>query len=114
MPIKCNLDSINSALLAPYKEAAKHLSFASEGRVQHAAERVFSKIKDSDVLFLKERVFHILATLALSIPLLNLISQHFIPKIDRVDLNARANQVIGDQLGNISPLSHSPYEVIQT
>ena len=113
MNIKCNLDSINSAILAPYKEAVKHFSFAWEGRVQHASQRVFSKIKDSEVLSLKERVFYILGTLALSIPLVNLIAQHFIPKIDGVDLNATADAVIGNELGSESPFKNLRYEVIQ-
>ena len=113
MTIKCNLENISSTLLAPYEEAAKHLSFAWEGRVEHAAQRVFSQSKDSEVLSIKERVFHLLGALALSIPFINLISQHFIPKIDGIDLNQRAEASIGDDLGRISPLTPLPYELIQ-
>ena len=63
---------------APYEEGMKQFRFAIDGKVEHAAQRIFSEDRSSTQLSFKERVFHIGVALALLFPIINMISYYFL------------------------------------
>jgi len=76
------ISSVFSKLLAPYEEAANHFTYTVNGKVDNAAQRIFSKDKSSTTLSLKERALHILTGLSLALPLVNFISYFVLSKLD--------------------------------
>jgi hypothetical protein len=71
-------------VLSPYHDAGLHMNIALSGKVDRLAQRIFADVEEVQKLQLKnvrfsERVFHFLSALALSIPLINLVFQKFLP-----------------------------------
>lgn len=75
-------------LVSPFKEASLHMNIALSGKVDHLAQRIFADREELKKFQLKsvsisERVFHFLSAFALSIPLINLVFQNFIPSFPK-------------------------------
>lgn len=83
------ISSICSNLLAPYREAGNHFTFAVNCRVNKTAQRIFSEDKSSKALTLKERALHLLTGVSLAIPLVNYISYFVLSKLNCLTSNAK-------------------------
>lgn len=72
-----------SSFLAPYEQASKHLTFAYNGKVDHASQRIFASTSTgSNQPSLKERVLHVLTGIALGLPLVNFATLYFLSSLD--------------------------------